>query len=124
MQAAVPNWLREEIIKNKSVLPSAVSTQPTGISLALIGSEDGDKSIRRADPGDSKSMDSTRSIEDEEDDEVISFAFGGLLNVYILMLFLRFLSPSLLLFSQLTMFSSADEYFTGIKTVFSALHLC
>lgn len=71
LQAAVPNWLREEIIKKKSSIPSALSTQPAGNSFDSIGSEDGDRSLRRADQSDSKSIDSTRSTEDE-DDEVSS----------------------------------------------------
>ncbi|XP_020262858.1 uncharacterized protein LOC109838843 [Asparagus officinalis] len=68
-KAAVPDWLREEIIKKKSVIPSATSTQPIGNSFDSVGSGDGDKSIRRGDQNDSRSIDSTRSTEDEEDDE-------------------------------------------------------
>ncbi|KAJ6823281.1 uncharacterized protein M6B38_384285 [Iris pallida] len=68
-KAAVPNWLREEIIKKKAVISSTVPMQPTGSSLDSLGPEDSDKSLRRADQADSKSIDSTKSTEDEEDDE-------------------------------------------------------
>ncbi|KAJ6797782.1 Uncharacterized protein M6B38_215340 [Iris pallida] len=68
-KAAVPNWLREEIIKKKAVVSSTVPMQSTGSSLDCVGPEDSDKSLRRADQADSKSIDSTKSTEDEEDDE-------------------------------------------------------
>lgn len=68
-QAAVPNWLREEIIKNKSVIASTYASHQSGSSHNSMGSEDDDKSYRKADQAD-KSVDSAKSTDDDEDDEV------------------------------------------------------
>ncbi|WOL03649.1 protein SON [Canna indica] len=67
-KAAVPNWLREEIIKNKSVIASTYASHQSG-SLNSMGSDDNDKSYRKVDQTDNKSVDSTKSTDDEEDDE-------------------------------------------------------
>ncbi|KAK8949267.1 hypothetical protein KSP39_PZI005915 [Platanthera zijinensis] len=61
-KAAVPNWLREEIIKKKSAIASTNS-----LHSGVVETEDADMS-RRTDQTDNKSLDS-RSIEDEDDDE-------------------------------------------------------
>lgn len=68
LQAAVPNWLREEIIKNKSVIASTAPTNLNG-SFQASEPEDGDKSFGGGEP-DNKSIDSNRSTEDDEDGEV------------------------------------------------------
>ncbi|XP_008776083.2 uncharacterized protein LOC103696292 isoform X2 [Phoenix dactylifera] len=68
-KSAVPNWLREEIIKNKSVLANAGPNHQNGSSFHSIQSEDDDKSSKGVDQAGSKSMESTKSTEDEEDDE-------------------------------------------------------
>ncbi|XP_072971883.1 uncharacterized protein [Typha angustifolia] len=68
-KAAVPNWLREEILKNKSVLSSAAPVHQAGTSFPSIGSEDAEKLSRKVDQSDSKSIYSTKSTEEEEDDE-------------------------------------------------------
>ncbi|XP_010909899.2 uncharacterized protein [Elaeis guineensis] len=68
-KSAVPNWLREEIIKNKSVLANAGPNHQNGSSFHSSQSEDADKSSKGVDQADSKSMESTKSTEDEEDDE-------------------------------------------------------
>lgn len=122
MQAAVPNWLREEIIKNKSVLPSAVSTQLPGNSLDSIGSEDSERSIRKTDPGDSKSVELTRSTEDEEDDEVLPFSFGNF-SVFRCQFKFKFCSFPFFLIGTV-LFSSVNEHFAGIKLVFVTICLC
>ncbi|PKA54656.1 hypothetical protein AXF42_Ash000491 [Apostasia shenzhenica] len=63
-KAAVPNWLREEIIKKKSASVNSGSAQPRSIDM-----EDADKPFTRTNQADSKSLDSSKSTEDEEDDE-------------------------------------------------------
>ncbi|KAG8366045.1 hypothetical protein BUALT_Bualt17G0035200 [Buddleja alternifolia] len=67
-QASVPNWLREEIIKNKAVITSSAPEIPKEDSQSL--EEDStDKFSRKGDQADSKSVDSSRSTEDEDEDE-------------------------------------------------------
>ncbi|KAH7664235.1 hypothetical protein IHE45_14G107800 [Dioscorea alata] len=66
-KAAVPNWLREEIIKNKSVIASTAPTNLNG-SFQASEPEDGDKSFGGGEP-DNKSIDSNRSTDDDEDGE-------------------------------------------------------
>ncbi|OAY76312.1 hypothetical protein ACMD2_19649 [Ananas comosus] len=68
-KSAVPNWLREEILKNKSVLAGAAPNHQDGNSFHSVGSEDAEKPFKKADQVDSKSIDSNKSTEDEEDDE-------------------------------------------------------
>lgn len=62
MQSAVPSWLREEILKKKTSMGSNSSAQ--------VGSDGGERSPEATDQTDSKSVDSTKSAE-EEDDEVL-----------------------------------------------------
>ncbi|KAL9248954.1 hypothetical protein AKJ16_DCAP17830 [Drosera capensis] len=68
-KAAVPNWLREEIIKKAATVGSA-SNHLTEESQSL---EDDtiDKSVGKGDQADSKSMDSSKltEVEDEEEEE-------------------------------------------------------
>ncbi|KAK6160264.1 hypothetical protein DH2020_003645 [Rehmannia glutinosa] len=67
-QASVPNWLREEIIKNKAVITSSAPEIPKEDSQSI--EEDSiDKSYKKGEQVDSKSIDSSRSIEDEDEDE-------------------------------------------------------
>ncbi|GAB2297948.1 hypothetical protein Dimus_032032, partial [Dionaea muscipula] len=67
-KAAVPNWLREEIIKKKSSITGSV---PNHLKEETQSIEDEaiDKSVGKGDQADSKSIDSLRSTEEEEDDE-------------------------------------------------------
>ncbi|KAL6567850.1 hypothetical protein OROGR_001518 [Orobanche gracilis] len=66
-KASVPNWLREEIIKNKAVLTSSAPEISQDDSQAI---EDGiDKSSVKGYEVDSKSIDSPRSSEDEDEVE-------------------------------------------------------
>lgn len=67
-QAPVPNWLKEELFKS-SALP-----KPSINSKELQQAEDDstDKSFGKGDQADSKSLDSSKSTE-EEDDEVLFF---------------------------------------------------
>ncbi|GMH31117.1 hypothetical protein Nepgr_032960 [Nepenthes gracilis] len=67
-KAAVPNWLKEEIIKNKAAIassaPDHVKEETQNIKDEVIA-----KSVGKADLADRKSIDSSRSTEDEDDDE-------------------------------------------------------
>ncbi|CAA3020303.1 transcription elongation regulator 1 isoform X2 [Olea europaea var. sylvestris] len=67
-KASVPNWLREEIIKNKASMPSSVRETPKEDSQS-VEEESIDKTSRRGGQADSKSIDSSRSTEDEDEDE-------------------------------------------------------
>ena len=66
----MPNWLREEIIKKKPAIMSSAVELPKE-DIESIEDEAVDKSYGKGDQGDSKSIDSPRSTEDEDDDEVI-----------------------------------------------------
>ncbi|XP_042044788.1 C-type lectin domain-containing protein 180-like isoform X1 [Salvia splendens] len=68
-KASVPNWLREEIIKNKAVITSSSSALnfPKEDSQSM-DDDDNDKPSRKEDQSDNKSNDS--STEDEDEDEV------------------------------------------------------
>lgn len=72
-QASVPNWLREEIIKNKSAITTSSLEHPKE-ETESIEDEAVDKSLGKADQADSKSIDSSKSTEEEDDDEVF-FAY-------------------------------------------------
>lgn len=68
-QASVPNWLREEIKKTVITAPSVEHPKEE-----TTFTDDGiDKSYVKGDEADSKSIDSSRSAEDEEDEEVSFF---------------------------------------------------
>lgn len=64
MQAAVPNWLREELIKKKSAIASTNILHSGAIQM-----EDADISFRKTDQADNQSLDSKRSVEEEDDDD-------------------------------------------------------
>lgn len=69
LQPSVPNWLREEIIKKKAVIATSApdfSEDPNSVAEDVI-----DKSFVKGDP-DSRSIDSSRSTEEEDDEEVSS----------------------------------------------------
>ncbi|KAF3659542.1 hypothetical protein FXO38_12584 [Capsicum annuum] len=68
-KAAVPNWLREEIIKKKAVITTSAQELPKEDSQS-IEDEGVNKSYQKVDQADSKSIDSSRSTEEEDDDEV------------------------------------------------------
>lgn len=63
MQATVPNWLREELIKKKSAIASTNILHSGEIQM-----EDVDISYRKTDQADNQSLDSKRSIEDDDDE--------------------------------------------------------
>ncbi|XP_058195577.1 uncharacterized protein LOC131311940 isoform X2 [Rhododendron vialii] len=67
-KASVPNWLREEIIKNKSAITTSSLEHPKE-ETESIEDEAVDKSLGKADQADSKSIDSSKSTEEEDDDE-------------------------------------------------------
>lgn len=70
LQASVPNWLREEIIKKKvEIASSSIQSHSANDSFHLLGTEADVKSFR-GDQADGKIVESTKSAEDEEDDEV------------------------------------------------------
>ncbi|KAI3730876.1 hypothetical protein L1987_62055 [Smallanthus sonchifolius] len=64
-KASVPNWLREEIIKKKAVIGS------TALEVSRQDTESNEDEVmdQKGDDGGGKSMDSTRSAEEEGDDE-------------------------------------------------------
>ncbi|XP_042385571.1 uncharacterized protein LOC121977103 isoform X2 [Zingiber officinale] len=68
-KAAVPNWLREEIIKNKSTIASAYASHQNGISYNSMELEDDDKLYKAGDKIGNASADSIKSTEDKDDDE-------------------------------------------------------
>uniref|UniRef100_A0A5B7AZ34 Uncharacterized protein n=1 Tax=Davidia involucrata TaxID=16924 RepID=A0A5B7AZ34_DAVIN len=67
-KASVPNWLREEIIKKKAVMASSAPEHPKEETQS-IEDEGVDKSLGKGGQADSKSIDSFRSTEEEDDDE-------------------------------------------------------
>lgn len=67
-QASVPNWLKEEI--KKAVITSSSVDHPKEVTQS-VEDEGIDKSIGKGDQADSKSIDSSRSAEEEEEDEVL-----------------------------------------------------
>ncbi|XP_043805422.1 filaggrin isoform X2 [Manihot esculenta] len=67
-KASVPNWLKEEIIKNASVITRSSLEHPKEETQSV--DDDGvDKSFGKGDQADSRSIDSSRSTEEEEEDE-------------------------------------------------------
>ncbi|KAK8480809.1 hypothetical protein V6N13_005322 [Hibiscus sabdariffa] len=64
----VPNWLKEEILRNKATIAKS-SLEPTKEEMESIEDEAVDKSLAKNDQADSKSIDSSRSTEEEDDDE-------------------------------------------------------
>lgn len=71
----MPNWLREEIIKNKATIttsaPEPYKEGSQSNEEEIIG-----KSTAKGDQADSKSMDSARSTEEEDDNDEVSDYFG------------------------------------------------
>ncbi|PON99043.1 PNN-interacting serine/arginine-rich protein [Trema orientale] len=65
-KASVPNWLKEEI--KKAVITSSSLDHPKEESQS-IEDEGYDKSVGKGEQADSKSIDSSRSTEEDEDDE-------------------------------------------------------
>lgn len=82
-QASVPNWLREEIIKNKAVIASSNQEIQKEDSQS-IEEYSNDKSSRKGDQADSKSIDSPGSTENEDEDEVIASSLSLSLDFLIL----------------------------------------
>ncbi|GAV91929.1 hypothetical protein CFOL_v3_35314 [Cephalotus follicularis] len=68
-KAAMPNWLKEEIIKNKEAIISKSSLEHPKEETQSIEDDGVDRSIGKGDQADSKSIDSSRSTEEEDDDE-------------------------------------------------------
>lgn len=67
----MPNWLREEIIKKKAVMGSSVQEFSRHDTEFNEDEEVIDRSLGKEDQMDGKSMESTRSKEEEDDDEVL-----------------------------------------------------
>ncbi|XP_020576924.1 uncharacterized protein LOC110022372 [Phalaenopsis equestris] len=63
-KAAVPNWLREELIKKKSAIANT-----SVLHSGTVQMEDADITFRKTDQADNQSLDSRRSTEDDDDDE-------------------------------------------------------
>ncbi|XWS34725.1 hypothetical protein CRYUN_Cryun21dG0062500 [Craigia yunnanensis] len=64
----VPNWLKEEILRNKATIAKSSLEHPRE-ETQPIEDEAVDKSLAKSDQADSKSIDSSRSTEEEDDDE-------------------------------------------------------
>ncbi|EOY00625.1 Cyclin-related, putative isoform 1 [Theobroma cacao] len=64
----VPNWLKEEILRNKATIAKS-SLEQSKEETQSIEDEAVDKSLAKGDQADSKSIDSSRSTEEEDDDE-------------------------------------------------------
>ncbi|XWS69071.1 hypothetical protein CRYUN_Cryun04dG0148100 [Craigia yunnanensis] len=64
----VPNWLKEEILRNKATIAKSSLEHPKEETQS-IEDEAVYKSLAKSDLADSKSIDSSRSTEEEEDDE-------------------------------------------------------
>ncbi|GMH27656.1 hypothetical protein Nepgr_029499 [Nepenthes gracilis] len=67
-KAAVPNWLREEIIKKKATIVNSLLVHIEEETQS-VEDETVDKSVGKGDQAASKSIDSTKSTEEEDDDE-------------------------------------------------------
>ncbi|XP_073281444.1 uncharacterized protein [Primulina huaijiensis] len=78
-KASVPNWLREEIIKNKAVITSSVPMLRQE-DLPSIEGDVSDKFSQKIDNSDSKSIDSSRSAEDDDEDEDVEAARNAAIN--------------------------------------------
>ncbi|KAG7012788.1 Beta-arabinofuranosyltransferase RAY1, partial [Cucurbita argyrosperma subsp. argyrosperma] len=70
-KASVPNWLREEI--KKAVITSSSADHPKE-DAELMEDQGVDKSYAKGDQADSKSIDSSRSTEEEDDEDVVEEA--------------------------------------------------
>ncbi|XWS22644.1 hypothetical protein CRYUN_Cryun29cG0053900 [Craigia yunnanensis] len=64
----VPNWLKEEILRNKATIAKSSLEHPREETQS-IEDEAVDKSLAKSDQADRKSIDSSRSTEEEDDDE-------------------------------------------------------
>ncbi|XVE74965.1 hypothetical protein DITRI_Ditri12bG0060400 [Diplodiscus trichospermus] len=64
----VPNWLKEEILRNKATVAKS-SLEHSKEETQSIEDEAVDKSLAKSDQADRKSIDSSRSTEEEDDDE-------------------------------------------------------
>ncbi|KAB1669811.1 hypothetical protein ES319_1Z008600v1 [Gossypium barbadense] len=64
----VPNWLKEEILRNKATIAKSSLELPKE-ETESIEDEAVDKSLAKNDQADSKSIDSSKSTEEEDDDE-------------------------------------------------------
>ncbi|KAF9677876.1 hypothetical protein SADUNF_Sadunf08G0153300 [Salix dunnii] len=67
-KASVPNWLKEEIIKNASVMTRSSLEHPRE-EIESVEEEVVDKSFEKANQAGSRSIGSPRSTEEEDDDE-------------------------------------------------------
>ena len=69
VQAAVPNWLKDEIIKKQASIVGSAQEHPDGNSHSAAA-QFHERHTQNGDPD--KSIDSPRSTEDAEDDEVFN----------------------------------------------------
>ncbi|KAK6922277.1 hypothetical protein RJ641_012784 [Dillenia turbinata] len=76
-KALVPNWLREEIIKKKAVITSAQEHSREDQSLE---DETIDKSVAKGEQADGKSIDASRSAEEEDDEDYVEAARTAAIN--------------------------------------------
>lgn len=76
-KASVPNWLREEI--KKAVITSSSADHPKE-DAELMEDQGVDKSFAKGDQTDSKSIDSSRSTEEEDDEDFVEGARTAAIN--------------------------------------------
>ncbi|XP_038693858.1 stress response protein NST1-like isoform X2 [Tripterygium wilfordii] len=78
-KASVPNWLKEEIIKNASVITKSSLEHPKEDTQS-IEDEGVDRSFGNGDQADSKSIDSSRSTEEEDEEDYKEAAKTAAIN--------------------------------------------
>ncbi|XVF85046.1 hypothetical protein PTKIN_Ptkin17bG0087100 [Pterospermum kingtungense] len=75
----VPNWLKEEILRNKATIAKSSLEHPREETQS-IEDEAVDKSLAKGDQADSKSVDSSRSTEEEDDEDYVEAARTAAIN--------------------------------------------
>ncbi|KAL4347598.1 hypothetical protein GQ457_17G001070 [Hibiscus cannabinus] len=74
----VPNWLKEEILRNKATIAKSSLEHPK--ETESIEDEAVDKSLAKNDQADSKSIDSSRSTEEDDDEDYVEAARTAAIN--------------------------------------------
>ncbi|XP_031476824.1 uncharacterized protein LOC116248272 isoform X2 [Nymphaea colorata] len=80
-KASVPSWLREEIMKKKAaVISSSVQDQSFDLPAHSSDADGAEKVFRKVDQEDSKSIDSAKSTEDDNDEDDVEAERSAVLN--------------------------------------------
>ncbi|GMJ08221.1 hypothetical protein HRI_004491300 [Hibiscus trionum] len=75
----VPNWLKEEILRNKATIAKSSLEYPKE-EIESIEDDAVDKSLAKNDQADSKSIDSSRSTEEDDDEDYVEAARTAAIN--------------------------------------------